>query len=71
MRNQKFLCKCKFSIGNEKNILSSDAMKCMGFFCSILYKSKKINVVIAEYNNSIKEYYDKNKILVFKLTGNQ
>jgi hypothetical protein len=48
MKNQKFFCKCKFSIVNENNIVSSDAMKCMGFFCSILYKSKKINVVIAE-----------------------
>ena len=61
MRNQKFLCECKFSIRNENNIIFSDDIRCLGFFCSILYKSKKINVVIAEYNNSIKEYYDKNK----------
>ena len=63
IRNQNYSCLC--FLEGEKNETS------FGFFCRILYNSKRINVLISKYNNYIKENYNKNKTICIKVSFNE
>ena len=58
IRNQNY--SCLYFLEGEKNETS------FGFFCRILYNSKRINFLISKYNNYIKENYNKNKTICIK-----
>jgi hypothetical protein len=58
IRNQNYSCLC--FIEDKKDETS------FGFFCRILYNSKRIKVIISKYNNYIKENYNKNKTICIK-----